>query len=187
MKYKIVFICLMFFGFCNAQNCDYSINVSDSIGTYRSTKDHLINEKFFGSQKRFMYFSLSNDNGLPILKTQFIEKSNDFIKVSCFDKNSKLYLQLEDGNIITLLHTNEMNCGTTIKDRNGIKTRVNTGYFMFLLGSFELLKKSPLSLIRFKIGPETSDFIIKSSIVSEEDSITYQPANYFINFLKCIE
>ena len=80
-----------------------------------------------------------------------------------------------------------MNCGTTIKDINGVKTRINTGYFMFLLGSFELLKKSPISLIRFKIEPEANDFIIKSSLVSEEDAVTYQPANYFINFLKCIE
>ena len=188
MKLKFILICLLTLGFSYAQNCDYSSNVTDSIGrTYRSTKDYLINEKFFGSQKKFMYFSLSNDNGLPMLNIQFIEKSNDFLKVFCFDKNSKLYIQLENGQIITLVHTYEINCGTTIKDLNNVKTRVNTGYFVFLKGTIENLKKSPIALIRFRIGPETSDYIIKSQFKSEEDGQNYQPSNYFINYLKCIE
>lgn len=187
MKLKFILICVLFIGFSYAQNCDYSSNVTDSIGTYRSTKDYLMNEKFFGSKKKFIYFSLSTENGLPLLNVQFIEKSTDFIKISCFDKNSKIYIQLEDGKIITLLHTNEMNCGTTIKDQNDIKTRINTGYFMFMKGSFEQLKQSPIALIRFRIGPDITDYIIKSEFKSEQDSQNYQPSRYFINYLKCVE
>ena len=187
MKLKLILFCLLSYGFLNAQNCDYSSNVNDSIGSYRSTKDYLMSEKNFGSKKKYLYFSLSNENGLPILYTQFIEKSNDFIKVSFFDKNSKLYIQLENGKIITLLHTNEINCGTTIKDLNGIKTRVNTGYFVFLKGSFEDLQKAPITLMRFKIGPDTTDYIIKTEFKSEENSLIYKPSTYFINYLRCVE
>lgn len=187
MKLTFSLFLLFITRFLFAQNCDYSSNVTDSIGTYRSTKDYLMNEKFFGNKKSFIYFSLSNENGLPFLNVQFIEKSNDFIKVSCFDKNSKLYIQLENGKIITLVHTNEMNCGTTIKDQDGVKTRVNTGYFVFLKGSAELLKQSPIALVRFRIGPETTDYIIKSEFKSEQDGQNYQPSKYLINYLKCIE
>ena len=187
MKHRIVLITLLICGFLNAQNCDYSTTISDSIGTFRSTKDYLMIEKFFGLKKKFIYFSLSNENGVPFLNAQFIEKSNDFIKVSCFDKNSKLYIQLENGKIITLVHTNEMNCGTTVKDQNEVKTRINTGYFVFLKGSFELLKQSPVALMRFTIGPETTDYIVKTEFKSEQDSQNYKPSKYFINFLKCVE
>ena len=187
MKIKFILSFLLFYGFLNAQNCDYSSNINDSIGTYKSTKDYLISEKFFGSQKKLIYFSLTNSNGQPFLNVQFIEKNNDFIKVFCFDKNSRLYIQLEDGKIITLFHTNEMNCGTAIKDQQGVKTRINTGYFVFLNRTMEQLKQSPVALIRFKIGPENTDYIIKSNFKSEQDGQLYNPASFFINFLKCIE
>ena len=187
MKIKLLALSLFCFGFLKAQNCDYSSNIKDSIGTYKSTKDYLMSEKFFGSQKKLIYFSLANDNGMPFLNVQFIEKNNDFIKVFCFDKNSKLFLQLENGKIITLMHTTEMNCGTTIKDQQGIKTRINTGYFVFLTGAIEQLKQSPVALIRFRIGSDNSDYIIKTNFKSEQDGELYQPATFFINYLKCIE
>ena len=80
-----------------------------------------------------------------------------------------------------------MNCGTTIKDQDGVKTRVNTGYFVFLKGSAELLKQSPIALLRFRIGSETMDYIIKSEFKSEQDGQNYQPSKYLINYLKCVE
>ena len=187
MKLKFIIFCLLNYCFLNAQNCDYSSNVKDSLGTYKCTKDYLISEKFFGSKKKFIYFSLASDNGIPFLNVQFIEKSNDFIKVACFDKNSKVYIQLTDGKIISLVHINEMNCGTSITDQSGFRTRINTGYFMFLKESFEQLKQTPMALIRFRIGSETTDYIIKSEFKSEQDSQNYQPATYFVNNLKCIE
>ena len=187
MKIKFILALLFFYGFLNAQNCDYSSNITDSIGTYKSTKDYLMSEKFFGSQKKLIYFSLASENGQAYLNVQFIEKNNDFIKIFCFDKNSKLYIQLEDGKIITLIHTSEINCGTAIKDQQGNKTRINTGYFVFLKGAFEQLKQSPIALIRFRIGSENKDYIIKSSLKSEQDNILYNPAAFFVKFLKCIE
>ena len=63
MKLKLILFCLLSYGFLNAQNCDYSSNVNDSIGSYRSTKDYLMSEKNFGSKKKYLYFSLSNENG----------------------------------------------------------------------------------------------------------------------------
>ena len=45
MKLKLILFCLLSYGFLNAQNCDYSSNVNDSIGSYRSTKDYLMSEK----------------------------------------------------------------------------------------------------------------------------------------------
>ena len=111
----------------------------------------------------------------------------DFIKANCFDKNSKIYFQLNNGKIITMLHINSESCGTMVKDDKGFNNRILTGYFLFIKDSFQDLKSSPISFMRIKYATETVDYVFKSDLLSEMDSKTYNPDTYFINYLKCIE
>ncbi len=72
-------------------DCDYSTNVTDSLGTYKSTNSFIIHEKIFGGNSNYMFFSLVKSDDMPSLNLQMIEKSNEFIKAYCFDKNSKIH------------------------------------------------------------------------------------------------
>ena len=188
MKY-IITITLLFFSLnIFAQKpCDYSANVNDSIGTYKSTKEYIVNEKIFGGNSSYIFYSLALTDGLPTLTVQLIQKSKDFIKANCFDKNSKLFLQLNNGKIITLIHINQENCGTMIRDDKGFDNRVNTGIFMFMKDSFQDLKSSPVSMMRIKYLTDTEDYVFKKEFKSELTNEIYNPENYFIDNLKCIE
>ena len=66
-------------------------------------------------------------------------------------------------------------------------SRLLSGSFMFMQGSIEALKEAPVSLIRIKYTTETIDYIFKKELVSELTKVTYEPENYFVNYLKCIE
>lgn len=167
--------------------CEYSENITDSIGTYKATKEYMISEKKFADNSSFIFYSLALTDGLPTLNIQFIQKSKGFIKANCFDKNSKLFLQLNNGKIITMIHTDQENCGTLIRDDNGYDNRINSAVFMFMKDSFEELKKSPVSMMRIKYMSETEDIIMKKEFKSELSNETYYPENYFINNIKCIE
>ncbi|WP_413998666.1 hypothetical protein ACMDB5_12885 [Flavobacterium sp. W1B] len=167
--------------------CEYSTNVNDSIGTYKSTKEYIVSEKNFGGNSSYIFYSLALTDGMPTLSVQLIQKSKDFIKANCFDKNSKLILQLNNGKIVTLLHVDGENCGTTLRDDKGFDNRVNTGNFMFMKGSLEELKKSPVSLMRIQYLTGMEDYILKKELISELNNETYQPETYFINNLRCIE
>lgn len=169
------------------KSCDYSVNVTDSIGSYKSTKEYLISEKNFAGNSSYIFYSLALTDGLPTLTVQLIQKSKEFIKANCFDKNSKLYLQLNNGKIITLIHTEQENCGTLIRDDKGFDNRVNSGVFMFMKDSFEELKSSPVSMMRIKYLTDTEDFILQKEFKSELTNEIYYPENYFINNVKCIE
>ena len=169
------------------KSCEYSVNVADSLGTYKSTKEYMISEKNFGGNSNYIFYSLALTDGLPTLTVQLIQKSKEFIKANCFDKNSKLYLQLNNGKIITLIHTEQENCGTLIRDEKGFDNRVNSGVFMFMKDSFEELKSSPVSMMRIKYLTDTEDFILQKEFKSELTNEIYYPENYFINNLKCIE
>ncbi|HJS00626.1 MAG TPA: hypothetical protein VJ780_06795 [Flavobacterium sp.] len=167
--------------------CDYATNIKDSIGTYKVTNEYLISEKNFAGTSSYIFYTLSLTNGLPTLNVQLIQKSKSFIKANCFNKNSKLYLQLNNGKVITLMHTNLEYCGSMIRDEKGFDNRVIVGNFMFLKGTMEDLKSSPVSLMRIKYLTDIEDYIVKKDLVSELNGKKYQPETYFIQNLKCIE
>lgn len=188
MKKTVLLILFLISSTLFAQKpCEYSANVTDSIGSYKSTKEHMIYEKIFAGNNNYIFYSLALTDGMPTLNINFIQKSKDFLKANCFDKNSKLFLQLNNGKIITLLHIDKESCGTLIRDENGFDNRVLTGTFMFMKGSFEELKSSPVNMMRIKYLIDIEDYVIKKEFQSELNNQVYQPETYFINYLHCIE
>jgi hypothetical protein len=167
--------------------CDYSENVIDSIGTYKATREYMISEKNFAGNSSYIFCSLVLADGMPTLNIQLIQKSKGFLKANCFDKNSKLFFQLLNGKIVTMIHTDQENCGTMIRDDNGFDNRITTGSFMFIKGSIEELKSSPVSMMRIKYLTESEDYVLKKEFRSELNNEIYKPENYFINNLGCLE
>ena len=167
--------------------CEYNMDITDSIGTYKSTMEYMISEKNFAGNSGYIFFSLALTDGMPTLNVQLIQKSKEFMKANCFDKNSKLFLQLNNGKIITLIHIDQENCGTMLRDEKGFDNRVNSGIFMFMKDTFEELKNSPVSMMRIKYFTDTEDYILKKEFKSELTNEIYKPETYFIDNLKCIE
>ena len=167
--------------------CEYSANVTDSIGTYKSTKEYMMYEKNFAGNTSYIFYSLALTNGMPTLNLQLIQKSKDFMKANCFDKNSKLFLQLNNGKIVMLLHVDQENCGTMLRDGNGFDNRVLSGIFMFIKGSIEDLKSSPVNLMRIKSLTSTDDYVVTKEFKAEMNQEIYYPETYFMDNLRCIE
>ena len=187
MKIQLLLISLLISLTSFAQKeCEYTTNIKDSLGLYKSTKEYLVHERVFGNSQSSIYFSLINADGLLSLNIEMIQKSNDFIPAKCFDKNSKIYIQLNNGKIVTLLGLDQEMCGNSVRNNNQ-NNRVLSGYFLFMKNSFEDLKNSPISFIRIKFATETIDYIIKGKLVSEIDKKTYNPDHFFLDYLKCIE
>lgn len=184
----IIFIFLLFFSIqITAQkNCDFSVEVTDSLGTLKTTKEVLLFEKRFGNTENYIFFSLSLDNGTPVLNYQLLQKSTDFSKAYCVDANSKIYFQLANGKIITLLHNNVENCGTFFRNEDK-NVRVLSANFLFLINTIEDLKSSPISLMRIKYSTETVDYIIREEFQSELLNETIKPTKFFTDYLHCIE
>jgi hypothetical protein len=188
MKYILVTIlCFLSFNLLAQNPCKYVTNVTDSIGTYKSTEEYLISEKIFGGNSNYIFSSLALTDGLPTLTLQLIQKSKDFVKANCFDKNSKIYLQLQNGKIITLLHIDQENCGTMIRDDKGFDNRVKSGIFMFTKENYDDLKTSPVTLMRIKYLTDVEDIILKKEFTAELDGKIYKPESYFVDNIRCIE
>jgi hypothetical protein len=88
--------------------------------------------------------------------------------------------------VITLIASEQENCGAPVKDDLGFNNRVLSGTFLFIKGTIEDLKSSPVSTMRIKFTTESQDYIIKKQLISEMDKKSYSPSNFFIDFLPCI-
>lgn len=166
--------------------CDYSVNVKDSIGTYKETKSVIVHEFVFGNTSKHVFFTLVLTDEIPSLTVTILQKSKDFLKINCLDKNSRIYLQLENNKVVTLIASEQENCGTPVNDDLGFNNRILSGTFYFMKGTIDDLKTSPILSMRIKFSTESQDYIIKNLLLSEMDQKTYFPNSYFIDFLPCV-
>jgi len=174
----------------NAQDdeCKFTVTSKEDGQEMKSTREYLMYEKIFAGNSQFIFFSLSNSQGVPVLNYQFLAKGKDFPKVYCMDKNSRIYLQLENGKIVTLISASEDQCSGLVYDSNEQNNiRILTANFLFTKGSFEDLDTSPISFIRVKYTTETVDYNMKKELQSESMGQKYFPELYFIKTLKCIK
>lgn len=165
--------------------CEIDREFTDSLGNYKSLKQQLIFERSFAGNSTRFFFSLSTNNGVLSLDLELLQRSNEFIKANCLDQKSKIYLQLANGKIATLLHASNETCGTLIRSDDGANNRITTASFLFTKENFEDLKTSKVTFMRIQYSGETVDYPFKTSFTSELDNKTYEPEKYFIENLKC--
>lgn len=165
--------------------CEWSENGVDSLGTYKALKDFIAYENNFGKSGSYIIFSLREESGMPYLNYKFIRKSPDFIPVKCFDKNSRLFLQLDNGKVVTLLHVDKDQCGSNLFDKD-MNTLLVDGTFVFMKGGIEDLKSSPVSFFRVRYTTETIDYPMQSELKSELNGKTYHPQRFFTDYLSCV-
>lgn len=186
---KTVFalILLVSFSAFAQQPCELDADVNDTLGTYKATKQHMIFERNFAGNSNNVFFTLTNTNGILGLDIQMIQSSADFIKANCLDSNSRIYLQLNNGKIVTLLFVGNETCGTLLHNERKGNSRITTGTFVFSKENFEDIKKSPVTFMRIKFSGETIDYPFKSGFVSELDKKMYKPETFFMDYMKCVD
>ena len=167
--------------------CEISTDVTDSIGTYKTTKDYLVFENNFSQKHDYIYFFLAKTDGALSLNITFINKSDGFVKAKCVDKDSKLFFKLNNGKIVTMIALDKEDCGTMLTDDKKNNNRLLSSQFLFIKGSIEDLKSSPITFMKARFLTGDEDYVFTKNLKSELDGLYYEPENYFINYLKCIE
>ncbi|WP_130736269.1 hypothetical protein [Flavobacterium sp. J27] len=189
MKQLLILITLFpIFIVAQKKDCLYDFEEKTDSTYIKSLSEKLVYEKVFGNTKEFIQFNLINNNGIPTLSFQQLQKNQDFIPARCFDRKSKIIFQLENGTIISLLSANESTCSNlTYLAEEKSNIRLLKGYFLFTKTNYEDLKKSRVTVMRVQYAGETKDYILTDELQSEILNETLHPSSYFINNLECIE
>lgn len=188
MRYIIAFFLISFFA--TAQKpCEYDFEIKNDSIDFRETKKQLIYEREFGKKSNYVFISLLNDTGYMMLNYQKVQKSDSFIETECFDKNTRMYLQLTNGKIYTLIHMENDICSTRFPDlENKTNIRVLNTSFFFMKDDFEDLKKFPVAIlqIRFATG-EKDSYVMEKELISKNLGVTSNPEKIFMDYFHCIE
>jgi len=187
-KFYILLLLIPLFSGAQTNDCVYEVEQKTDSTSLKILSEVLIDEKIFGNTNEYLFFSLLNADGVPMLELQLLQKSKDFIPAKCINKTSKIILQLKNGKIVTLLANKEEACSVLNfdeKEKNNI--RVLTGYFFFGITNYEELKSSPITLMRIQYAGDSKDYVIKNDLVSETLNSKSNPDIFFINYLKCID
>lgn len=169
--------------------CEYDFEVKNDSINFRETKKHLIYEREIGKKTNYAFVSLINDNGYVMLNFQKIQKSDAFIETECFDKDSRIFLQLSNGKIYTLIHENKEVCSARYPDvDNKLNIRVLNTFFYFTKDNFEDLKKYPVNIMQIRYGANDKvTYVMEKEIVSKNLNITSNPESFFMNNYYCVE
>jgi len=188
MKIKILVTFLFIQTIIFAQKpCDYAINVTDSIGTLKETKSCLVYEKVFGNKSTLIFMSLQSNNNVPVLKIQYIQKSNEFETPKCLDKNSRVIFQLSNGKIYTLINGEDPKCDNLVyNEKEKTNNRLLDASFLFLKDDFEEITKHSISLMRIRFTGGSEDFVFPKELASETLKETFKPDSYFKDNFNCI-
>jgi len=114
---KLIIFFFFFTVFASAQPpCKFDFEVRNDSIDFRETKKHLIYEREFGNKSDYLFISFVNDGGIPLLNIQRVQKSDQFIETECLDKDSRIFLQLNNGKIYTLIHLDIDVCSSRYPD-----------------------------------------------------------------------
>lgn len=184
----ILLLLIPLFSRSQINDCIYEVEEKTDSTSLKVISEVLMDEKIFGNTNEYLFFSLLNTDGIPMLEVQLLQKSKDFIPTKCINKTSKVILQLKNGKIVTLIANTEEVCSVLNYDeKENYNLRVLTGYFFFGVTNYEELKNSPITLMRIQYAGDSKDYVIKSELVSETLNTKSNPDIYLMNYMKCIE
>ena len=187
-KYLLILVLLPLLAAAQNKDCQYEVEEKTDSTSLKVLKEVLIDEKIFGNTNEYLFLSLLNNDGVPMLEIQVLQKSKDFIPTKCINPSSKIILQLKNGKIVTLIANTEESCSVLnydSKDQNNI--RILTGFFFFGKTNYEELKNSPVMLMRIQFAGDSKDYVVKNELSSETLQTKSKPDVFFMNNIKCIE
>lgn len=153
---KKILIISLFTLFAQAQNESYlvrhEIDIIDKTEYFVPSEDLIISNK--DKTRGFVITpAFSKEDGIVLMRSLIVKS---YVGSDCVEK-SKLYIMLENDNIIALSAWNDFNCK-------------NTSYFDFTNEDLELLKNSKIKIIRFVNGSDSAEF----------DGVNLNKKNFFI-------
>lgn len=188
MRYIIAFFFISLFA--TAQKpCEYDFEMKNDSIDFRETKKQLIYEKEFGKRSDYSFVSLINDNGYVMLNFQRVQKSDNFIEMICFDKDTRMYLELTNGKIYTLIHINNDVCSSRVPDlENKSNIRLLNTSFFFTEDDYDDIKKFPVFMLKIRFGvKEEISYVMEKELISKSLETSSNPDRIFMNYYKCVE
>lgn len=189
MKNPLFLILFLFSSvFVHAQKkctIDYEI-VNDSTNI-RKTKDVLVYEEIKERGSNTLFFSLIKSDDNHFLHVQLIQKSQDFIPITCVNYRSIISFKLNNGRVLSTYYIGDEKCDTYIYDKeNKNNIRILSTSFLLKTEDLQYLKESPIEKVQVRYANQAIPYTIKKELESTQLEVNSQPSAFFIDNIPCL-
>lgn len=189
------YVCLILF-FCCALNythaqerpcvLDYE-EVNDTI-SFKQTKEILVYEDSEEGKSQALFFSLIKSDKNYFIQVQLVQKSTNFIPITCVNYRSIISVKLNNGRIISAYYIGDEKCDTYIYDdetKNNI--RILSTAFLVRQEEINYLKESPIAMVQIRYANKAFPYAIKNELQSNIVETNSQPSAFFIENIPCLD
>lgn len=165
---------------------DYEI-VNDTIN-FKQTSEVLIYTDQQETGTNSLFFSLIKSDESHFLQVQLIQKSLDFIPITCVNYRSIISLKLNNGRIISGYYIGEEKCDSFIYDNETSNNiRILTTAFLLRPEDIHYLAESPIAMVQIRYANKALPYTIKNDNQSSLEEANSQPSAFFIDNIPCLQ
>ncbi|WP_158210663.1 hypothetical protein [Myroides phaeus] len=182
----ILLLCSSLFAHAQEKcSIDYEI-VNDSTNV-RKTNDVLVYEDVQEKGNNTLFFSLIKSDDNHFLHVQLIQKSQDFIPITCINYRSIISFKLNNGRVLSAYYIGEEKCDTYIYDKeNKNNIRILSTSFLLKTEDLQYLRESPLEKVQVRYANQAIPYTIKNELESTQLEVNSQPSAFFIDNIPCL-
>jgi len=168
-------------------SCNYKIQVDTESEQFTLTHEVLADYMLGKNQTVFIYFSLMKEDTIRSLVLQLSLNAAEMPPIACFNKDSRVSFELDNGSFVSLRYLGEVNCGRQSEPKDALKNSTSEAAFYIDDKSMLMLKESKLKSMRLTTMKTNFDIefqnLISNSIIKEP----VYPKEFFLNNLSCVE
>lgn len=183
----VLFLFMAITGFSQTEECDYKIQVDTEDEKFLLTNASLA-EFMVGSDKTiFIYFSLMKEGDVKSLVLEVSVNAKEMPPVLCFNKDSRISFQLEDGSFASLRYLGEVNCGRQTNNEDTLDNSTSEAAFYLDETNLERLSEAKISSMRITTMKTNFDIGFQEVISNPQIDTPIYPKEFFLNNLQCLE
>lgn len=184
--YLILLLCSSLFSHAQEKcSIDYEI-VNDSTNV-RKTNDVLVYEDVGEKVNNTLFFSLIKSDDNHFLHVQLIQKSQDFIPITCVNYRSIISFKLHNGRVLSAYYIGDEKCDTYIYDKESKNNiRILSTSFLLRTEDLQYLGESPLEKVQVRYANQAIPYTIKNELESTQLEANSQPSAFFIDNIPCL-
>lgn len=188
---KMIALLLLFtamVGYGQESDCNYKLQVDTEAEQFVLTNAELA-EYMLGLERTvFIYFSLMKEADVKSLVIQLsVNAKKQVPPMMCFNKDSRVSFQLEDGSFVSLRYLGDELCGRQTENEDTLHNSTSEAAFFLDETSLKRLSESEILSMRLTTMRTNFDVAFQDVLSNEELPVPIYPKEFFLNYLQCLE
>lgn len=184
---SLFILCSSLIGLAQTEDCSYKIQIDTDEETFKLTNEELTEFLVGRDRNVFIYFSLMREDAVKSLVMQVSVNAKEIPPILCFNKDSRVSFELEDGSFASLRYLGEVTCGRQVENSETLNNSTSEAAFLLDDASEKRLLQSKITSMRITTMKTNFDVTFQDVLSNAQIENPIYPKEFFLKYLKCLE